>query len=226
VILNFDLSDLHDDIQYTRLAELDARGEPLAVRPDPRPEPGPWPMRLLVGFKDFLKKNTRVYNFTRRRVSRLVGQFQKPDVSGDIALDKYGMIRKCESPCDDQAYALSYDYLSRIRDLLAARGIDFWVTVYPYGIQTSPREWGRGRTYWGFEPGRVYSTRPQELIAEFCRRNGIRVVNMCDAFRTASQSVYPLYYDYDGHWMPAGHEVVADVLYRELVSSVETRDKS
>jgi GDSL-like Lipase/Acylhydrolase family len=225
VILNFDLSDLHDDIQYTRLAEFDAGGEPVAVRPEPERGPGPWPIRLLVGFKELLKKHTRVYNFTRRRVFRFLNPLQKPDVSGDIRVDKYGMIRQCEGACDDHAWRLSYDYLSMIRDLLAAKGVDLWVTLYPYGNQISPREWEKGRTYWGFEPGRVYSTRPQELIAEFCRRSGIRVLNMCDEFRKASHTVYPLYYEYDGHWMPAGHEVVADVLYRELVASVGARDE-
>jgi hypothetical protein len=223
VILNLDLSDLHDDIQYTRLAEFDAGGEPVAVRPEPQRAAGPWPIRLLVGFKDFLKKHTRVYNFTRRRVSRLMNLLHKPDASGDIAVDKYAMIRQCEGPCDDRAWRLSYDYLSTIRDLLAAKGIDFWVTLYPYGNQISPREWDKGRTHWGFESGKVYSTRPQELVAEFCRRSGIRALNMCEEFRKASLSVYPLYYEYDGHWRAAGHEVVADVLYRELVASVAAR---
>ncbi len=222
VILNFDLSDLHDDIQYARLAELDASGEAVAVRPEPRREPGSWPMRVLVGVTDFVKKHTRVYNFTRRRLSRLMSLSHKPDVSGDIRVDKYGMVRRCEGACDDADWKLSYDNLLKIRGLLAARGIDFWVTVYPYGHQISAREWDKGRVFWGFEPGRVYSTRPQELIAEFCGRNGIRVVDMCDAFRKASQTVYPLYYEFDGHWNAAGHEVVADVLYPELVSYANT----
>jgi hypothetical protein len=48
---------------------------------------------------------------------------------------------------------------------------------------------------------------------------------MCDDFRKASQTVHPLYYEYDGHWRPAGHEVVADVLYRELVPYVAAHDE-
>jgi hypothetical protein len=217
VILNFDLSDLHDDIQYARVAEFDADGDPVAVRPEPQAGPRSWPIRLLVGFKDLVKKHTRLYNFTRRRLSRLMNVFHKPDVSGDISVDKYGMIRQCEGgPCDDVAWKLSYDNITKIRSLLAAKGIDFWVTVYPYGHQLSGREWDKGRIFWGFEAGRVYSTRPQELVSEFCRRSGIRVVNMCDDFKKASQTVHPLYYEYDGHWRAAGHEVVADVLFREI----------
>jgi hypothetical protein len=225
VILNFDLSDLHDDIQYTPLAEFDADGDPVAVRPEPGSGPRSWPIRLLVGLKDLVKKHVRLYNFTRRRLSRLLSTFHQPDVSGDIKVDKYGMVRRCEGPCDDAEWKLTYGYLSKMRSLLAARGVDFWVTVYPYGHQISGSEWSRGRTFWGFEAGKVYSTRPQELIAEFCRRSGIRVVNMCDDFRKASQTVHPLYYEYDGHWRPAGHEVVADVLYRELVPYVAAHDE-
>ena len=52
----------------------------------------------------------------------------------------------------------------------------------------------------------------------------MHVVNMCEDFERAARTAYPLYYDYDGHWMPAGHEVVADTMYRELLPYVRARD--
>jgi hypothetical protein len=225
VILNFDLSDINDDIRYSRLAEFDASGDPLAVRQENDPRPGSWPLAVLVGIKDFFKQHTRLYNFTKRRLAGLLSPRQSPDLSGDVRIDKYGMLRERDGrPADDTAWGLSYGYLIRTRDLLRSRGIDFWVTVYPYAIQVSPREWSRGRVFWGFEPGKVYSTRPQSLVAGFCRKNEIRVVDLCDDFKQAARTVYPLYYDYDGHWKPAGHQVVADALYRELVPYLEARE--
>jgi hypothetical protein len=221
VVLNFDLSDINDDIRYSRLATFDASGDPVAVRQENDSAPGSWPMAVLVGIKDFFKQHLRLYNFTKRRLVGLFAPRRAPNLSGDVRVDKYGLLR---GDADDSAFALSYKYLLKARDVLAARGIDFWVTVYPMGNQISPREWSRGRVYWGFEPGKVYPTRPQALVADFCRRNGIRVVDMCDDFKAAARTAYPLYYEYDGHWKAAGHQVVADVLYRELAPYLQSRE--
>lgn len=226
VVLNLDLSDAYDDIQYTALAEMDASGDPVAVRPDPQP-PKPSPLvRVLVGLKDFLKKNTRTYNFVRRRIAGFVESGRhKVDVSGDVRFDKYAMLRESGgTAAGDGGWTVTYGYLLRIRDLLAARGIDFWVTVYPYGLQISPREWGTGRIFWGFEPGKVYSTRPQAIVERFGRDHGIPVINMTPDFEERSRTLHPLYYDGDGHWLPAGHDLVAEVLHRRLVPYVEARD--
>jgi hypothetical protein len=225
VILNFDLSDFYDDIQYTQLAEFDAKGDPVAVRADPEREKGSWAGEILVGFKDFLKRHARTYNFVRRRIGGYVEAARhKQNFSGDIRFDKYAMLREAGEPQGDRAWTLSYKYLIKIRDLLKARGIDFWVTVYPYGLQVSPREWAGGRRFWGFETGKVYSTRPQGLVEHFCRENDIPVINMCDDFKELSRTVYPLYYENDGHWLPAGHQFVATLLYRALVPYLQARE--
>ncbi len=220
VILAFDLSDVYDDIQYTRLATFDAKGEPIAVT-GVRPK-GSWPVEQLVALKNALKKHTRTYGFVRRRID--VERIRsRQDFSGDVRFDKYGMLREDVGPADDRAWGLTYETLLRIRDLLEARGVDFWVALYPYGNQVSPREWGSGRGWWGFESGRVYSTRPQGLVAQFCRANQIAVVDTWEDLAQASRSVYPLYFDLDGHWRPVGHEVVARTLYRELVPYLRER---
>jgi hypothetical protein len=225
VILNFDLSDFYDDIQYTQLAEFDANGDPVAVRAEPEREKGSWPVEILVGFKDFLKRHTRTYNFVRRRIGGYVEAARhKQNFSGDIRFDKYAMLREVGEPQDDRAATLSYRYLSKIRDLLQARGVDLWVTVYPYGLQVSAREWAGGRRFWGFETGKLYSTRPQGFVELFCRANHLTVINMCDDFREISRTVYPLYYETDGHWLPAGHELVAKLLYRALAPYLQARE--
>jgi GDSL-like lipase/acylhydrolase family protein len=224
VILNLDLSDVYDDIQYAQLAVLDASGDPVAVRADPEPAKGSWVVEVLVGIKDFFKKHTRTYNFVKRRIAGYVEAGRhKPNFSGDVRFDKYATMRDT-APQDDHAWSLTYGYLLRIRELLKARGIDFWVTVYPYGLQVSPREWAEGRQFWGFEPGKTYSARPQALVETFGRENGIPVINMTEEFKERSRTVYPLYFAGDGHWRPAGHEVVANVLYRALLPYFEARE--
>jgi hypothetical protein len=240
VILNFDLSDVYDDIQYSRQAAIDVEGNPVAVRAPAsaftksrrwraelsEPESGPVsrPAEILIGAKDFVKEHFRLYGFVRNRIGTYVQVAKQADASGDIRLDKFAMLRPWYEPTGDHDWSLSLRYLTMIRGLLAARGIDLWVTVYPYGLQVSPREWGAGRRSRGFEVGRIYTTAPQDYLERFCRRNLIPVVNLCEPFRAAARTTYPLYYDLDGHWRPAGHQLVANVLYRSLAPYLRDHD--
>lgn len=209
VILNFDLSDVYDDINYTRLARFDSNGIPVAVGSEPEQHASNWVEAGLIGFKDFCKEHFRLYNFTRLRINRfLEGARRNMNVSGDVRYDKYAFLRPEYVPLDSN-WQLTFKYLLMIRDSLRSRGIDFWVTTYPYGLQVGPKEWDSGRQFWGFRPDTVYSTRPQSTMETFCRRNGIPVINMCADFTAAHATISPLYIDYNGHWEPAGHTIVA-----------------
>jgi len=216
VILNFDLSDVYDDINYTHLARFDNRGVPVGVAPELEHVPGNWLEAGLVGIKDFCKDHFRLYNFTRLRINRfLEGARRDMNVSGDVHYDKYAFLRPQYVPHDSD-WQLSFRYLLMVRDTLKARGIDFWVTVYPYGLQVGPHEWHAGRQFWGFQTDTVYSTWPQDTMEKFCRNNGVPAINMCNDFIREHETVSPLYHDYNGHWKPAGHTIVA----RRLLASI------
>lgn len=215
VILNLDLSDVFDDIQYTKLVTVDASGEPVAVPAEPERKPGPWYVEATYGLKDFVKEHARLYNFIRRRVAPLL--MARPDASGDVRVDKYAMIRDNYDPKDGSDWSLTFGYIKRIRDLLADRGVPLWLTVYPYAHQVSPREWHGGRVFWSFEQNRVYTTAPQKQVEEFGRSSGIPVINMTEDFLERSKKEFPLYFAYDGHFLPAGHAVAAEAIFRELL---------
>jgi hypothetical protein len=223
VLLNLDLSDVYDDFDYAKLAEYDSHGEPVAVRSEPPPEAGSWPMELLVGIKDLAKYQTRTYNFVRRRLYVYTDRARNVDVSGDVRTDKYGMLREELSP-DDHDWAQTYANLLKIRDVLRARQIDFWIAVYPYALQVSTKEWIAGRQFWGFKQDQVYSDRPQQWVVDFGQRNDIPVVNMVQDFRDAATTVFPLYYDGDGHWRAAGHRVAAAAWFKALAPLLRARD--
>jgi hypothetical protein len=219
VVLSLDLSDVHDDIAYTRLARFDDQGVPVAVPPEAERKRS-WAVRALVAAKDFVRDHMRLYNFVRRRI----GGAPFKGAPDDIRVNKYAMLRDGAASQGDREWTLTYRYLTMIRDLLQARGVDFWVAVYPYGLQISPREWGKGRRCWGFEEGRVYSTEPQAFVERFCKANGIPVLNTTGDFQRATQTTYPLYFDYDGHWLPSGHQVMAEALHRALMPSIHGRE--
>ena len=219
VILNFDLSDVYDDINYTARARYDSHGVPVGVEAETQEVPHNWAEARLLGVKDFFKDHTRLYNFIRLRIDRyLEGARRKMNVSGDVHFDKYAMLRENYVPRDSD-WDLAFRDIRLIRDTLKARGIEFWLTVYPYGLQVSPKEWRSGRQFWGFKPDTVYSTRPQEIMETFCIQNDIAVINMCSDFLQASRTAFPLYYDYNGHWQPEGHAIVARRLFRSVLAN-------
>jgi hypothetical protein len=220
VILNMDLSDLYDDIQYSAYVQLDDHGVPIAVPPG-RMTAAHSGISLLsgmfAGVKDFLKEHTHLYNFIRFRIYLYSERKKREgDREGDLRYDKLAQLRPNYHNRGDSDWALTFKYILLMRDTLQRRNIDFWMTLYPYGMQVNGREWSEGRKYWGFEPDTVYSTWPQERMEKFCRQNGIEVLNMCNDFKHTSTH-QPLYLVFDGHWTPAGHDLAARLLYRKLV---------
>ena len=213
VILNFDLSDIYDDINYTSRARFDRNGVPIGVAAEVEEAPKNGVEADLVAVKDFFKEHTRLYNFIRLRIDRyLEGARREMNVSGDVRYDKYAFLRNNYVP-NDSDWTLSFKYVRMVRDTLKARRIGFLLTVYPYGLQVSRKEWTSGRQYWGFRPDTLYSTGPQQTMERYCRSNNIPVINMCDDFLAASHAIYPLYYDYNGHWRPEGHMIFARRLF-------------
>jgi hypothetical protein len=226
VVLNLDLSDFFDDIHYAQRTRYDARGVPVATgpevehRPDSRLEAG------LLDIKDFFKDHTRLYNFIRLRIDRyLEGARHTVDMSGNIGVDKYAMLRPEYGGFIERDGAMTFHNLYMIRDTLRARGIDFHVTLYPYGLQVGPTEWTAGRKFWGFRPDSVYSITPQFMIEQILTRNGIEVTNLSEPFRELGRQTSPLYHDYNGHWLPAGHALVARELYARLLPLLKAKDR-
>jgi hypothetical protein len=214
VILNFDLSDVYDDITYTQTARFDERGVPIGVSATAEP-PG-----LLKGpiasVKDWFKANMRLYNFIRIRITpQLEMAKRQGNFNGDIRRDKYALIRETYVDADSN-WALTHRYLLLTRDLLKSKGVDFWMTVYPYGLQIHPKEWKAGREYWQFRQDTVYSTAPQEKLEAWATANGIRCINLCPDFKELSKTLFPLYHDNNGHFIAAGHQLFADVLYENV----------
>jgi hypothetical protein len=62
----------------------------------------------------------------------------------------------------------------------------------------------------------VYSTAPQEKLEAWATANGIRCINLCPDFKELSKTLFPLYHDNNGHFIAAGHQLFADVLYENV----------
>jgi hypothetical protein len=60
----------------------------------------------------------------------------------------------------------------------------------------------------------------ESVVAEWCEREGIAFVSATGELRQAALGGTQVYYTYDQHWTPEGHQVVASAVHGYLVAEV------
>jgi lysophospholipase L1-like esterase len=242
VILWFDLSDVQEDAWYQKNLIYDETGR--IVRCDPRYVNGRYDWWGLATRHSALAKyiNTKILRTVHKiqtlglkayLAAKLRGERSKVAIarlkaaqqSDDLAAyDTFLMVRESSTPERMAPYwSLTERHLLLIRDLLAEREIPLLLGLYPYGMLAGPDQWGDGRVYWGFEKGRTYEApAAHALFADFSKRSGVPLLNMFEPFRQAAKTE-TLFYNWDGHFTPAGHRVLAEAAVRDpaLVSTLQ-----
>ncbi len=146
-------------------------------------------------------------------IARLKGRQQAEDLA---SYDRFLLVRETSTEALVRPYwALSANYLTLIQEVLAERKIPFLLGCYPYGMVVGPDQWAEGRTAWGFERGRTYDpSLALRLLQEFAKQARIPLINTFPRFTEAART-QKLFYDWDGHLTPAGHQVVATALVQD-----------
>lgn len=57
-------------------------------------------------------------------------------------------------------------------------------------------------------------------LTKFCQESGIDLIDPTDALRQAAEKNRYLYFPWNGHWTPAGHEIVKQLLAKHLTPAV------
>jgi hypothetical protein len=228
VVLNFDMTDVHDDLIRTATAALDARGLPVAVPSDPIREGAlllPPPPRWLGPLGARLN-GLVLYQMFRRSTGGqwLLGpvktspeQLEAYGVIGDPQRDPLAIMRDGDSPALDRAWQVTERYLVAARDLARARGVGFVLVVYPHSQQVSAEESPIGRRQLGAGPGLYASERPFARLEALGRREGFPVINLVALFR-ARTAAGPLFRRDDMHHTVAGAGVFAEGVLSGLLS--------
>lgn len=217
VIVAIDMSDFQNDYSYSLDLDEEGRfrnilfqqqmGEPHVVLPGISSTLKFWLRTRSVfyaTFADFVKSEIR-------RIRRL----PEPTVFAvnDPKSDPHYATRSEENAKNSLMWDQFGMSMLRIRDLLAAKDIPWVAVIYPYGHQAAPDEWAVGREKNGFKRGIVYPSTTADLLVDFGKGYGFSVANLVSAFqRAATDSDEFLYWPYDGHFTPKGHEVMAEEL--------------
>ena len=194
VVLNFDMTDVHDDLVRTGLARLDANGLPLAVPSDRRKEtalllppfPKPPGLRFLDPVEAVLNRS-KLYQSVRTAPwgEKLFGsltltpeRLEELGLVGHPQYDIEGVTRSGDFPGQMEAWRLTERYISAIASLAKTRGIGFALVVYPHAQQVSAEASPGGRRRHGLRPGLHDSERPFQILAGLGRREGFPVINL------------------------------------------------
>jgi len=233
VILEFDMTDLKDDLLRTATARFDAQGLPLAVPGDHRierallmpPIPKPRWLRFLDPVEARLNHSRLYYDFRRSPMGeRLLGSLKlTPErlaalgLVGSVQYDYGAPTRDVEGPGERQAWDRSERYVVATRDLARSRGIAFALTINPHPQQVSASESPVGRLAVGVGPGFYASDRAFRRLETFGRRHGIPVLNPLRLMRERTGVDGPLFKHDDIHHTPRGAAVFAEGVFRGLV---------
>jgi hypothetical protein len=238
VLLNFDMTDVHDDFVRKPLARFEANGLPVAVPANRRlqtailmPPLGPSPvLRALDPVNQALKSSILYQRLRRSRFGEsLLGslpmtpeRLEALGLVGNIQYDVVAITRDGSSPGLEAAWADTQRYIVGIRDLARANGAAFVLVVYPYAHQISATASPEGRRKFGLRPGLYASDTPFRILEELGRREGFPVINVKSRLKTANEAherqrtAEQLYWPHDIHFTVDGAGVFAQGIEEEL----------
>ena len=222
VVLNFDMTDVHDDFVRTRIARLDAGGLPIAVAPDRRietwlimPPVFPRPLRgledriaRLAVYQAFRKSKPGIWLHGRFTLSQ--AQIEAKGLIGNLRYDRLALARDDDFPDVREGWTLTRRYLGGIHELARQHGAGFALVVYPHAYQVSATASPVGRARMGIGHGLFDSTRPFATLEEFGAQHRVPVINLRELFRQREPTQGPLFRERDFHHTKAGAAVFGE----------------
>jgi hypothetical protein len=231
VVLNLDMTDVHDDLIRTALADLDADGLPTRVPNDRRRETALLlPPALPPGVRaveDVLSELALWQSLRKSDVGRrLFGSLnldeaalQARDLIGELRYDRLAITRDAPARYEGRAWAITGRYLAGIRRLAEGLSAPFVVVVYPHGHQVAPHESPGSRATFGLGPGLYASDRPFRVVESIGQREGFAVISLLEAFRRRADPARPLFRADDIHHTVEGARVMAEGISVGLLES-------
>ncbi len=115
---------------------------------------------------------------------------------------------------------LILDSLMRMRDLLTRNGKQFMVVAFPDEFQADGRLREEVAQSFRLDISSYQWNRPQSLLEDFCRREGIEYHDLLVPFQDATREGTTLYIRSDTHWNQAGNQLAARLLEGFLERSI------
>jgi hypothetical protein len=215
VILNLDLSDLIQEAAYRGQAVRGPNGEVVAV-----PQ-----LAQESLYERFLSWTTRHLFFTRVVLVYVNRAFDHGTITVRRVVNEAGrehFAHTLEGDVDrTEQWRDIFESIGRIRAHADSLGMEFLLTTYPWAHQLGDSGWVPGRFAY-MQPGERTTDLSAQTIRELSAAGGIQLLETFPVFR-AYEGSEVLYFAYDPHWTPAGHEVMARALEQRLLEDYVPR---
>jgi hypothetical protein len=145
-------------------------------------------------------------------------------VDGTVIAPSLQLVRHTLADDDvdrEQQWHNLFDSVRAIKRYVDEHEADFLLTVYPWGHQVSDSEWLEGRRRF-VPPKALVSDASVDRIADFAASEGLSFISMFKAFREYG-GAERLYFSFDMHWTPAGHQLAADELQPAIERAIMRR---
>ena len=206
VVLNFDNSDLIQEAAYRQQAVRNSDGTIIAV-------PQVWQKSL---YERFLSWATRRLYFTRVILVYVNRAMNHSEISVRRVVNEFGrehFAHTLEGDIDRTAqWKDVFESIGRIKRRADSIQANFLLTTYPWAHQANDTDWIPGR-FTFMKEGEHTSNLTQQTIRQRSAALGIDLFEALPEFQSY-HGTEPLYFDYDPHWTPAGHRVMAAGLGR------------
>lgn len=222
VILNFDMSDLVQELSYRKLATYDENGTVVAVNGITKKEDP----AFLTKLKELFYNNLLLTSYISEVVYKRSFRSQIINFENTVIRPSKENLKHTLKDYNEEEFkellSLVEQSMIQIKELCLAKGCEFIITTYPQGHQVNDTEWIPGR-YRFVSKGAQISDRTPIALEKFARENQILFINAFPDFRSY-QGEKPLYFDYDAHWTKEGHEVMAGSIKNFIDAHFENRE--
>ncbi|MGA9121293.1 MAG: hypothetical protein WB699_18140 [Bacteroidota bacterium] len=163
-----------------------------------------------AGLRSMLASNSELYVFLRERFSETLwrlGLRNNPPPADFCA--------KSFSPEMQKGWALEQKLLLEFKNFTTSHHERFILLALPTQYQVHEELWHHHFTTFHLDPDKYDLEKPQKMLSEYCRRNGIEYIDVLPAMRDAGKRE-SLFYPIASYMNPNGHRLVGTIVSEYL----------
>jgi lysophospholipase L1-like esterase len=219
VVVGFCLNDPGDNLRSRLMTLEDGK---LVLAP---PRDLSFAGQMSARAKSFLAHHSHLWSLVSIRLERLLGRVRgaPPSIVNLPDPGAFGLppetlslyfqnFAKEYGPMMQRAWDLVLAILREIHAECESRGIPVVLFLIPNGQQLHPEQWHDVIRHYAADPEEYDTQKPNRLLAEFCREEGIHFLDLYPIFEAAADRGESFYYPLAAHWNPHGHELAARAL--------------
>jgi len=225
-------NDLTDNIWYSlyRLEEGELVSVPATKREDSSSSNSSQADSFFKKVRSFLYAHSRLYSvsielLTFSAIQRAPGLAQLLVSLGFVEITQplvnYGNLYVFRH-LPDEAWATSQALLLRLNQEIEAHGSQLLVVILPdeTDVDEARRQDILKRYGHLTKAKTVQAPPPTERLAQILQQAGIAYLSLLPALQRGHQAAQmPLYFRYDGHWTPAGHQIAGQAIFEYLIEN-------